>query len=61
MFYAVLIIALAISFHQLQPIKQTTDINNMLVGAFTGFILSIILWETWGKNNVEEFSLPQPK
>lgn len=54
MFYAFLIIVLAAASYQTQPMKDTTEINNMLAGGFAGFILSILLWEAWGKNNVED-------
>ena len=57
-FYAFLIIVLAAASYQTQPMKDTTVINNMLAGGFAGFILSILLWEAWGKNNVEDEATP---
>ena len=53
MFYAFLIIALAAASYQTQPLKNYTQTNNMLAGAFAGFVLSVLLWEAWGKNNVD--------
>ena len=52
-FYLFLIVALAISFRKYVPMSDISQTNNALVGASIGLIISILLWEFWGKNNAE--------